>query len=69
MVASEQPLYQIIVLSRKLTTGSIHEHLFCYCPLVGILFKVLRIILTSALSPSLGGILAAVIPLHIPSKP
>ncbi len=31
-----------IVLPRKLATGSIH--LLCYCPLVGILFEVLRII-------------------------
>ncbi len=44
MVASEQHLYQTIVLPRKLVTGSIHDYLFCYCPLVGILFKVLRII-------------------------
>ncbi len=43
MVASEQHLYQTIVLERKLATGSIHDYLFCYCPLVGILFKVLRI--------------------------
>ncbi len=44
MVASEQNLYQTIVLPRKLATGSIHDYLFCYCPLVGILFEVLRII-------------------------
>ncbi len=50
MVAPEQRLYQTtvkfdktIVLLRKLTTGSIHDNLFCYCPLVGILFEVLRI--------------------------
>ncbi len=50
MVASEQHLYQTIeqfdktiVLLRKLATGSIHDYLFCYCPLVGILFDVLRI--------------------------
>ncbi len=43
MVASEQHLYQTIVLPRKLATGSIHDYLFCYCPLVGILFEVLRI--------------------------
>ncbi len=49
MVASEH-LYQTtvqfdktIVLPRKLLTGSIHDYLFCYCPLVGILFEVLRI--------------------------
>ncbi len=48
-VASKQ-LYQIIVqfdktivLLRKLATESIHDYLFCYCPLVGILFEVLRI--------------------------
>ncbi len=43
MVASEQNLYQPIILPRKLATGSIHDYLFCYCPLVGILFEVLRI--------------------------
>ncbi len=32
-----------IVLPRKLATGSIHDYLFCYCPLVGILFEILRI--------------------------
>ncbi len=43
MVASEQHLYQTIVLPRKLATGSIHDYLFCYCPLVRIIFEVLRI--------------------------
>ncbi len=43
MVASEQHLYQTIVLPTTLATGSIHDYLFCYCPLVGILFEVLRI--------------------------
>ncbi len=50
MVASEQHLYQTIVqfdktivLPRKLATGSMHDYLFCYYPLVGILFEVLRI--------------------------
>ncbi len=43
MVPSQQYLYQTIVLPRKLATGSIYDHLFCYCPLVGILFEVLRI--------------------------
>ncbi len=33
-----------IVVSWQLSTGSIHDYLFCYSPLVGILFKVLRII-------------------------
>ncbi len=49
MVASEH-LYQTIVqfdktivLPRKLAIGSIHDYLFCYCPLVCILFEVLRI--------------------------
>ncbi len=42
MVASEQHLYQTIVLPRKLATGSLHDYLFFYCPLVGILFEVLR---------------------------
>ncbi len=44
MVVSEQHLYQRIVLPRKHATGSIHDYLFCYYPLVGILFEVLRII-------------------------
>ncbi len=43
MVASEQHLYQTIVLPRKLATGGIHDYLFCYCPLVAIPFEVLRI--------------------------
>ncbi len=50
MVTSEEHLFQTIVkfdktivLHRKLTTGRIHDYLFCYCPLVGILFEVLRI--------------------------
>ncbi len=50
MVASEH-LYQTIVhfdksivLHRKFATGSIHDYLFCYCPLEGILFDVLRIV-------------------------
>ncbi len=49
-IISEQYLYQTIVqfdktivLPRKRATGSIHDYLFCYCPLVGILFEVLRI--------------------------
>ncbi len=50
MVASEQHLYQTIVqfdktivLPRKLATGIIHDYLFCYSPIVRILFEVLRI--------------------------
>ncbi len=50
IVTSEQHLYQTIVqydktivLPRKLATGNIDDYLFCYCPLVGILFEVLRI--------------------------
>ncbi len=50
VVASEQHLYQTIVqfnktivLPRKLATGSIPDYIFCYCPLVGILFEVLQI--------------------------
>ncbi len=50
MVASKQHLYQTIeqfdktiVLPRKLATGSIHNYNLCYCPLMGILFEVLRI--------------------------
>ncbi len=35
MVALEQHLYQTIVLLRKLATGSIHDYICCYCPLVG----------------------------------
>ncbi len=50
MVASEQHLNQtivqfdkIILLPRKKATGSIHDYLFGYSLLVGILFEVLRI--------------------------
>ncbi len=50
VVASEQHLFQTIVqfdktivLHRKLATGSIHDYLLYYCPLVGIVFEVLRI--------------------------
>ncbi len=32
-----------IVVPWQLLTGSIHDYLFCYCPLVDILFEVLRI--------------------------
>ncbi len=35
-----------IVVPWQLSTGSKHDYLFCYCPLVGILFEVLRIIAT-----------------------
>ncbi len=51
IVTSEQYLYQTIVqfdetivLPRKHATGNIHDYLFWYCPLVGILFEVLRIV-------------------------
>ncbi len=44
MVASEQHLYQTIVLPRKLATGSIHDYIFWHGLLVGILFKGLRIL-------------------------
>ncbi len=51
MVASEQDLFQTIeqfdktiVLLRKPATGSIHDYLVGYCPLVGILFEVRRIV-------------------------
>ncbi len=51
IVTSEQHLYQtivqfdkIIVLLRKLARGNINDYLFCYCPLVGILFEGLRIV-------------------------
>ncbi len=54
MVPSEQHLYQTIVqfdktvvLPRKLATGSIHDYMFCYCLLEGILFEVLRIVSVS----------------------
>ncbi len=50
MIASEQHLYQTIVqfdktivLLRKHARESIHDYRFCYCPLVSILFKALRI--------------------------
>ncbi len=39
-----------IVLPKKLATGSIHDYLFCYCPLVGILFEVLRIVVTKSVT-------------------
>ncbi len=49
IVRSEQHLYQTIVqfdntivLPRKLETGNIPDYLVCYCPLVCILFEVLR---------------------------
>ncbi len=32
-----------IVVPCQLSTGTIDDYLFCYCPLVGILFEVLRI--------------------------
>ncbi len=35
----------IIVRPWQLSTGSKYDYLFCYCPLVGILFEVLRIIM------------------------
>ncbi len=31
-----------MVVPWQLSTGSIDDYLFCYCPLVGILFEVLR---------------------------
>ncbi len=31
------------VVPWQLSTGSKHDYIFCYCPLVGILFQVLRI--------------------------
>ncbi len=40
MVTSEQHLYQTKVLPKNLQQ---EVYLFCYCPLVGILFEVLRI--------------------------
>ncbi len=33
-----------IVIPWQLSTGSIHDYMFCYCPLVGIVFEVLRIV-------------------------
>ncbi len=57
MVASVQHLYQTIVQfdktivsPRKCATGSIHGFISCYCPLVGILFKVLKIQQTQCIS-------------------
>ncbi len=51
IVTSGQHWYQAIVqfdktivLPRKRATGNIHDYLFGYCPLVGILFEVLRIV-------------------------
>ncbi len=50
ILTSGQNFYQTIaqfdkriVFPRKLATGSIHDYLFCYGHLVGILFEVLRI--------------------------
>ncbi len=43
IVASEQHLYQTIVLPWKLATRSIRDYFSCYCPLVGLQFEVLRI--------------------------
>ncbi len=49
-IVTSEHLYQTIVqfdetivLPRTLATGNIHDYLFCYCPLVGILFEVVRI--------------------------
>ncbi len=60
MVTSEQHLYKkivqfdkTIVLPRKLSTGSIHDYPFCYCPLVGLLFEVLRMESLRMTQPSL----------------
>ncbi len=36
--------YLKIVVPCQLSTGSKHDYLFCYCPLVGILFEVVKII-------------------------
>ncbi len=51
-------LYQTIVFPGKLATGSIHDYIFCYCPLVCILFEVLRIgavsdFITSTIHPEI----------------
>ncbi len=35
--------WTFVVLPSKLATGNIHDYLFWYCPLVGILFEVLAI--------------------------
>ncbi len=37
-----------IVVPWQLSTGSKHDYLFCYCPLVGILFEVVRILQSHA---------------------
>ncbi len=42
-----------IVVSWQLSTGSMHDYLLCYCPLVGILFEVFRIVWILASSSSL----------------
>ncbi len=62
IVTSEQHLYQTIiqfdetiVLPRKLATGNIHDYFFSYCPLVGILFEVLRIVSPHPLPGGLNG--------------
>ncbi len=63
MVALEQHLYQTriqfdkaIVLPRKLVTESVHHYYFCYCPLVGILFEVLRFAQFVSSSRKYGGV-------------
>ncbi len=41
-----------IVVPWQLSTRSKHNYLFCYCPLVGILFEILRILSTSNRIPT-----------------
>ncbi len=38
-----------IVIPWQLSTGSIQYYLFCYCPLVGILFEILRVVITNVM--------------------
>ncbi len=60
-IVTSEHLYQTIVqfdktivLPRKLAAGNIHDYLFCYCPLVVILFEVLRILCTLNRIPTRG---------------
>ncbi len=43
-------IWQSIVLFRKLATGSIHDYIFCYSPLLDILFEALRISIAPVIS-------------------
>ncbi len=44
---STRTTFSYSITQKKLATGSIHDYRFCYCPLVCILFEVLRIVVTN----------------------